>query len=281
MDFRLICATGDIEAARNFVASSTDRSDTYISIHSNFDEPFYLACSNGHLELVKWLWSIRDTWGTIDIHSDSDRCLYWSMTEGHAHIAQYLLELSIQIGKPFDFSELIPAICFCGKPMLQYLVDNAHLNISDHAFQLVFYSIFNRHPDILAYVLSFKCVIDFSLYSNVLMRDLFEYEYYDQVKLLIEYANQTQSLISFDLPLKNFTKLNETMQLFIIKQTKNPKYINIYDRLQHKRGKNGLIDNFMSWSSDMQLAFIEATQNSSYITIYEHQQSLFGCTKIN
>lgn len=58
-----------------------------INIHAFDDLLFRYCCSNGHLDVVKFLMSLD---GKIDIHARNDAAFFWSCSEGHLEIIKWL-----------------------------------------------------------------------------------------------------------------------------------------------------------------------------------------------
>jgi len=57
------------------------------NIHANNDEAFINACENGHIDVVKWLYSLEDK---PDIHDKNDEALKLTCKNGHIYVAQWL-----------------------------------------------------------------------------------------------------------------------------------------------------------------------------------------------
>ena len=67
-----------------------------INIHSNNEEGFRWACTNGHLHIIKYLislYKINQNYTKINIHADIEYGFRLALWNGHKHIIKYLINL--------------------------------------------------------------------------------------------------------------------------------------------------------------------------------------------
>ncbi len=80
----------------------TTNTNNPIDIHILNEHAFILACSNGHIEVVKYLIGItKDTDNPINIHSKNEQEFILTCEKGHIEVVKYLVELCPDIYSVF------------------------------------------------------------------------------------------------------------------------------------------------------------------------------------
>ena len=75
----------------------------HVNIHADNDNGFRLACSRGHLEVVKYLLTGTDLKEHANIHADNDLGFRWACANGQLEIVKFLiLDMSIEKTKHIE-----------------------------------------------------------------------------------------------------------------------------------------------------------------------------------
>ena len=77
-----------LEVIKFLLSLSGDRT---IDVHVNREEPFQIACRNGHLKIVKLLLALKDR--VIDVHARDEAAFKGACENGHLNIVKWLLGL--------------------------------------------------------------------------------------------------------------------------------------------------------------------------------------------
>lgn len=77
------CSNGHLDIAKWLVQICN------IDININDDEPFCEACFNGHLDIAQWLVEI----GNVNIHVNNDEPLHHAYENNHTHVVHWLLSI--------------------------------------------------------------------------------------------------------------------------------------------------------------------------------------------
>jgi hypothetical protein len=89
--FLKACKNGDITTLKSLDYSKID-------IHAYNEHAFQHACSNGHLNIVKFLLSSEETHRHINIHADDELAFRLACENGHLPIVKYLISLEPEYG---------------------------------------------------------------------------------------------------------------------------------------------------------------------------------------
>ncbi len=188
------CMHGDL----NLVKEISESDSTNIRL--NFNEPFHWCCSEGHLDIVKF---ILEKDPNIDIHSSNEYAFRWSCSNGHLNVAQYLFSIDNSINIHTNNEQ---AFCFSCKnghfdvvKFLWSLNRNIYIRTDDdYAFR---WSCSNGHIDIV------KFLLGLDQYINIHSSD--EYAFYWSCRNgHIEIAKLLYAIsIEINSPI-DFTKIN-------------------------------------------------------------------------
>ena len=84
--FRSACKNGHLEVAKWLLSIKTD-----INILIQNEYAFQFACQEGHLEVAKWLLSVKPD---IDISANEEYAFKFACEKGNVNIAQWLSTLN-------------------------------------------------------------------------------------------------------------------------------------------------------------------------------------------
>lgn len=87
--FYIACSNGHLEISQ-CIYNSNINNGTPIDINADNDVTFRIVCENGHLELAQYLLSLP---GHIDIHSNEDEAFISACGNGHLDIAQLIYQM--------------------------------------------------------------------------------------------------------------------------------------------------------------------------------------------
>ena len=73
-----------------------------IDVHANNEYAFVWACENGHLNVVEFLWNLNQN---IHIHSNNEYAFRWACAKGHLNIIEFLFSIDSQYFSEYIISE--------------------------------------------------------------------------------------------------------------------------------------------------------------------------------
>ena len=95
------CSNGYLEVVK-YLLTSPDLKE-HADIDADNDYGFRLACENGHLEVVKYLLTSPDLKEHADIHADNDSGFRWACSHGQLEVVKFLiLDMSIEKTKHIE-----------------------------------------------------------------------------------------------------------------------------------------------------------------------------------
>jgi hypothetical protein len=160
--------------------------DTEYDCSLEYRLAFTSSCVGGHLNIAKWLYSIRCN---INDHMFIDDAFRMSCRYGHLDVAKWLLGIAPKIN-----------ICLCGDDAFRNSCRNGHLyvakwlystgcNIHDHTFSEAFrMSCGYGHLDVAKWLLSIVPDMDMRLYGDYVFRDSCCYGHLDVAQWLLSIA---------------------------------------------------------------------------------------------
>lgn len=144
---------------------------------SHMNRPIRIACERGRLEVVKYLCSLKSSYGDIDISARRNEAFFRATTNGHLHILKYLVSQRNRFPflNPGDMENraLVAAVDQKNLEILQYIIslhstfpkiDPSQPELLEHACESGFleivkylFSISNQFPEIVVgYRLTFS-----------------------------------------------------------------------------------------------------------------------------
>jgi len=79
----------------SYAKSLAFRYNDKIKIHGNNECAFRWSCSEGHIEVAKFLIDLGENHGynKINIHANNENAFRWTCSEGHIEVAKFLIDL--------------------------------------------------------------------------------------------------------------------------------------------------------------------------------------------
>ena len=156
------CALGDLERVRELVRAGADQTLTDLDLRT----PFYIACANGHIDVVRYLAGPR---GRVDINErnlDGYTPFYAACANGHIDIVQYLAGLGNRVNiMQVDHNRWTPFHAACAKghiDVVEYLaglVDLVNIMITNGcSWTPLTSACFDGHFDVVKYLVGLEGV---------------------------------------------------------------------------------------------------------------------------
>jgi hypothetical protein len=166
---------GNLNKAKKFL-----QENPIYDIHAKNEFAFRSSCSNGHLDVSKWLWDI--SYHKINIHSGNEEAFRWSCRRGHLEVAKWLWDISDhKINIHVDNEDVFRSSCNNGHiEVAKWLwnIPNHKINIHSNSEGAFRWSCANRHLEVAKWLLD----LDFDYFSNWIK----ENEINDETKLELQ-----------------------------------------------------------------------------------------------
>lgn len=118
--------------------------DSNIDIHTENEYAFRWSCSNGYIDVAKWLLKLDSN---INIHICNDYAFRYSCGNGHLHVAKWLLNLDKNIDISAYYNEAFLNSCSRGHlDVVKWLI-NRVVNINENT-KTAFQKSCNSHIDV-------------------------------------------------------------------------------------------------------------------------------------
>lgn len=98
-DFVSLCKKGDLDKVKKMFLDN----ENMIDLHYKEDRPFRSSCTNGNLEIAKWLLKItQEKNSPINIHAKDERAMRISCEKGRLDVVLWLYEISVNMKSPIN-----------------------------------------------------------------------------------------------------------------------------------------------------------------------------------
>jgi len=177
--FYELCRDGLLYQATKMYEENKD-----IDIHKYVDEPFRYACSNGHLEVAKWLCSLD---GKVNINNYDKFALKNACLNGHLEVSKWLFSFDKKIDIRqfyYNYKNVFSEVCSNGhlevaKWLYSLDIDCEDNYYCDEAFSNAFN---NGHLDIVNWMASWCDRYYIEIQDNQIIYKIYRYKYASEKK---------------------------------------------------------------------------------------------------